>query len=236
MFLSNIILPKKKVSIQNRLIAQLYVIVKLSLNLKSLLSLHHITPQKGGIILHNVLDSFTLEPSSNKTFVHWLHVLPRWLHNRLSEHLPQQTHNRGTSSNTVTFCKSTRQHWCVCSGFSGRSQQAGKVLCQMLNENQCSFKKPRIRPLLSCCSLQCKIGVCVNWHVHSYSAIHSELALEKNKHNAGGLPSLNLHAKSSDIHAKQDVLLEMLMNQISRKQPPRFAWDLPSQFHTTAHS
>lgn len=69
MFLLNIILTKKKVSIQNRLIAQLYVIAKPSLNLKSLLSLHHMTPEKGGIMLRNVLDSFTLEPSSNKSFV-----------------------------------------------------------------------------------------------------------------------------------------------------------------------
>lgn len=113
----------------------------------------------------------------------------------LSKHLPQQ---RGKFKpgyflhiNAATL--SPWRYWsamrsCVCvfwGGFSGQSQQAQVSLSSAKREAMQFKKKPRMRPPLSCCTFQCKIGtcVCVNWHADSYSAFHSALTFEKKKKN-----------------------------------------------------
>lgn len=119
----------------------------------------------------------------------------------LSKHLPQQRgkfkpgyflHINAATLSPWRYWSAMRSCVCVCGGgFSGQSQQAQVSLSSAKREAMQFKKKPRMRPPLSCCTFQCKIGtcVCVNWHADSYSAFHSALTFEKKKkkhtHNAG---------------------------------------------------
>lgn len=79
------------------------------------------------------------------------------------------------------------------------------------------------------------LGVRVSTDTFTNSVFHAALALKK-KTTKTKLYVGGLRFSSSDMYAKQDVLVEILMSQISYKQTGTFALDLPSQFHTIADS